>query len=93
MVYPNNKNSEGSILHMFMFYEVAYCLQYLITWINLILISQYMSILLTVSIFFSKGKILGWPESVSLFFFNILWKNQNKRFGQPNITLPALYLN
>ena len=52
MVYPNNKNSEGSILHMFMVYEVAYCLQYLITWINLTLISQYMSILLTVSIFF-----------------------------------------
>lgn len=28
--------------------------------------------------------LLGWPKSSIWFFCNILWKNQNELFGQPN---------
>ena len=32
------------------------------------------------------SKVLRWPKSLFGFFRNILWKNPNKLFGQPNIT-------
>ena len=32
-------------------------------------------------------QVLGWPKSSFRFFCNILWKNQNELFGQPNIYL------
>ena len=30
------------------------------------------------------NKVLGWPKSSFGFFCNILWKNTNELFGQPN---------
>ena len=30
------------------------------------------------------SKVLGWPKSLFGFFSNILWKNTNELFGQPN---------
>ena len=32
-----------------------------------------------------KVDILGWPESSFGFFHNILWKNLNKLFDEPNM--------
>lgn len=36
-------------------------------------------------------KILGWQKSSFRFFCNILWKNLNDLFGQPNITTIGEY--
>ena len=32
-----------------------------------------------------KVDIVGWPESSFGFFHNMLWKNLNKLFGEPNM--------
>ena len=34
---------------------------------------------------------IGWPKSSFGFFCNILWKNPNEYFGQPNIFSPVIF--
>ena len=37
--------------------------------------------------------VSGWPKSSLEFFCNILWKNPNKLFTQPNDTVDQLYFS